>query len=503
MPRTSLLLRGIALAAMLAMVLDLPLAPARPVAPWVALDASASWRTGDSSAWREARALVDSLQGAGADSLVLFGDSVRGGAWPAEPADGRSRVAPLVEAALALGQPVVVVTDGAVEDPERLTRLPQGSRVRAFARPAGPDAALAVLDVPGGALGGDTIDVRVVERGGGRGAPARRLVVRLEGRVVNDVPVAPLDAYEEHEVRVRLGVPARDGTLRVVARLIGDAPDAVPANDSAVAALVVSGASAATFVSTAPDQDARFLLAVLRGTRRGPVQGFWRVAPGQWRTDGTLRPVPEAVVREAVGTAPLVVLHGDTALFGAPRERTRGALVLVSPPPAGEDFYPVGTGDSPLAASLAGVPWDSLPPLDVAPSPERGYVAVRARRGRRFDERAVVRLEESPRRVAIVPAAGFARWRLRGGRSADAFDALWGSVFDWAGAETSDAGSATRPPAVFAELVPQRPTVADGAVGAGQALGRVPHALTAWWLAAIAITALCAEWILRRRRGLR
>lgn len=488
---------------MLAMLLDLPLASARPVAPWVALDVSSSWRIGDSSAWRDARALVDSARDAGADSLLLFGDSLRSGAVPAEPSDRRSRVGPLVEAALALGQPVVVVTDGALEDPERLAQLPSGSEVRVVARPAGPDAALAVLEAPVGALGGDTIDVRVVARAGGVGAPARRLIVRLADRVVSEVPVGPLDAYEEHEVRLRVGVPARDGTVTLVARLAGDALDSVPANDSAVTTVVVSGASAATFVSTAPDQDARFLLAVLRGTRRGPVQAFWRVAPGQWRTDGALRPVPESVVREALAAAPLVVVHGDTALFGPPRERARGALVLVAPPAAGEDFYPVGSGDSPLAAALAGIPWDSLPPLDVAPLPERGYAALRARRGRRFDERAVVRLEETPRRVAIVPAAGFARWRLRGGRSADAFDALWGNVFDWAGREAQADGAAARPPVVFGELVPQRPTVAGGAVGEGVALGRVPRALTAWWLAAIAIAALCADWVLRRRRGLR
>ncbi|MEK0430510.1 MAG: hypothetical protein RL139_314 [Gemmatimonadota bacterium] len=488
---------------MLAMLLDLPIAPARPVAPWVALDVSASWRAADPRAWATARALVDSLRGAGADSVVFFGDSLRGGDAPTEPVDGRTGVAPVVEAALALGQPVVVITDGAIEDPEQLGRLPRGSRVRVIAQPAGPDAALAALEAPGGAVGGDTIEVRLVARGGAVGAPARRLIVRLGDRTVAEVAVGALDAYEEREARLRVGVPARDGTLRLVARLEGDAADAVPANDSAVTTLIVSGAAAATFVSSAPDQDARFLLAVLRGTRRGPVQGFWRVAPGQWRTDGALRPVPENAVREAVAAAPLVVLHGDTALFGPPRQRTRGALVLVAPPPAGEDFYPAGTGDSPLAAVLAGIPWDSLPPLDVAAMPERGTAAVLARRGRRFDERAVVRLEESPRRVATVPAAGFGRWRLRGGRSADAFDALWGSVFDWAGADSAATGEAMRPPAVSTELVPQRPTVADGTVGTGAVVGRVPRALSAWWLAALAIAALCAEWILRRRRGLR
>jgi len=34
-------------------------------------------------------------------------------------------------------------------------------------------------------------------------------------------------------------------------------------------------------------------------------------------------------------------------------------------------------------------------------------------------------------------------------------------------------------------------------------MDRAPRALSAWWLAAIAITALCAEWLLRRKIGLR
>ena len=502
MPRPLLLLRGLALAALLAMVLDLPLAPARPVAPWVAVDASASWQVGDSSAWVSARSVVDSLRAVGADSVLLFGDSLRPGPLPTVPTDARSRVAPVLEAAVALGHPVVVITDGGLEDAEGLERLPLGSAVRVFARPAGPDLAIAGLDAPGGALGGDTIEVRVVVRAGGAGASARRVALAVAGRAADRAEVGALEAYEEHEVRFRVAMPTRDGAVSVEATLDAAAPDAVPANDRAATTVGVSGAAAATFVSSAPDQDARFVLGVLRGTRRGPVQGFWRVAPGQWRVDGSLRPVPESAVRAAVAEAPLVVLHGDTALFGAPRAVTRGALVLLAPPVPGEDFYPVGTGDSPLAAALAGVPWDSLPPLDVAATPDRGYAAVLARRARRYDERAVVRLEESPRRVVTVPAAGFGRWRLRGGRGAEAFDALWGSVFDWAGAEAATP-AAERAPVVDAERVPRRPTVTDGVVGDGVALGHAPRALGAWWLAALAIAALCAEWILRRRRGLR
>ncbi len=498
-------LRALAGTATAALLLNVPLGPSRPVAPWVGLDVSSSWNaTGDQAAWPRALAVVDSLLGAGADSLILFGDSIRGGDAPPIPSDGATRVGALVEAAIAVGRPLVIVTDGALDDAEQIARLPRGSSVRLVARAARPDAAIARFDLPGGALGGDTIVARIVVKAGGAGSASTALRLTLEGRTVVDSAIPELEAFEERELRLTLPLPASDATRRVSVALRSG--DAVAVNDTASATLVVSGAAAATFISSAPDEDARFALSVLRGTRRGPVQGFWRVAPGEWRVDGSLRPVPERVVRDAAAATPLLVLHGDTALFGPPRALSRGALVLFAPPPAAEDYYPSGTGDSPVAAALSGVPWDSLPPLDVAFTREaRGamHAAVLTRRGRRFEERAAVLLEDAARRVVVVPAAGFWRWRLRGERSADAFDAVWGSIFDWVGADPRVGAplAARRDPA--AEWVPRRATVADGAVGEGAALDRAPRALGAWWMASLAIAALCAEWLLRRRIGMR
>ncbi len=509
-----------------ALLLDAPLAPMRPLAHWVGVDASASWSlTG--GGWTAANRTVDSLRSAGADSVLLFGDSVRTGALPTVPADRASRVEALVEAAMATGRPLVIVTDGRIDDPERVTRLPRGSAVIVIPGDSAPDAAIALLDAPGGALGGDTIPVRIVAKAGAAGSGVATLELRLDDRVISSSRLPAMNAYEEREVRITVPVPANDATRLLAARIVAATPDAVTQNDTASAPLVVSGAAAATFISTSPDQDARFALTVLRGTRRGPVQAFWRVARDQWRTDGAMRPVSEAVVRAAAASAPLLVIHGDTAVFGAPRSLGRGATVLMVPPAAGDDYYPAGTGDSPLAAGLAGVPWDSLPPLDVAAMAPRGYPAVIARRARRFDERTVFHLEDGARRSVVVPASGLWRWRLRGGRTADAFDAVWGSVFDWVGDERNQAaraaggaggasaaangsgpassasGVSPSRTALRAEGVPRRPSVASGAVGDGVPMDRAPRALLAWWLAAIAIVALCAEWLLRRKIGLR
>lgn len=507
-------LRAFAGTAMVALLLDAPLGPSRPVAPWVGLDVSASWRAGgDATQWTRALAVVDSLRGAGADSVILFGDSLRADTAPTIPNDAASRVAPLVDAAMAVGRPLVLVTDGQLDDPELVPRLPRGSQVLVVSASARPDAAIALLDAPGGALGGDTVPVRVVAKAGAAGSAATTLEVRLDDRLIASTALPAMDAFEEREVRVTVPVPATDATRLLRAALVSSAApgtatassnaDAVAENDTASAPLVVSGAAAATFISTAPDQDARFALSVLRGTRRGPVQAFWRIAPGKWRTDGSLRPATEAAVRQAAASAPLLVLHADTAIFGAPRALGRGALVLMVPPPAAEDYYPAGTGDSPVSAVLSGVPWDSLPPLDVAAMAPRGAPAVIARRARRFEERTVFHLEDGARRTVIVPASGLWRWRLRGGRASDAFDAVWGSVFDWVGAEPRSGAPLAARVKASAEWVPRRATVTAGAVGDGVPLDRAPRAITAWWLAAAAIIALCAEWLLRRRIGLR
>jgi len=54
-----------------------------------------------------------------------------------------------------------------------------------------------------------------------------------------------------------------------------------------------------------------------------------------------------------------------------------------------------------------------------------------------------------------------------------------------------------------AEWIPRRPAVRSGAVGSAPASDRAPRARTLWWLYALALVALCAEWILRRKVGLR
>jgi hypothetical protein len=114
----------------------------------------------------------------------------------------------------------------------------------------------------------------------------------------------------------------------------------------------------------------------------------------------------------------------------------------------------------------------------------------------------VVALRDGTPRTAIVTAAGFWRWRTRGGRSAQSFDALWGSIFDWVAASSAPRRGEDPSAAVSREIVP-RPVVAAGPVGTAPARDLAPRARDAWWLAALALLAFSAEWILRRRIGWR
>lgn len=501
-PRAVIALRGLAGTLVAALLLDAPLAPARTLAPWVALDASASWTLGDSGAWRDAVASADSVLATGADSLLLLGSGLRAGPPPAQPTDLASRVGPLVEQARALGRPVVLITDGRLEDAERLDELPRGSQVVVPASRPVRDLGIAELEAPGGVVLGDTLDLRVLLRAGEAGASSRTLRVTLGGREVATSAVDSLAAFGERDLRLRVPVPALEGDQPLVALL--DAADAVAANDRAEASIRVAGTASVALASTAPDQDARFALAVLRGTQRGAVRAYWRVAPGQWREGDALRAVPEEVVRRAIEQASLVVLHGDTAYFGPPRSRVRGALVLMAPADGGDEYYATGAGDSPLSAAIGDLPWDALPPLRVGrPVSGPSLPALMTRRARRGEERAVVSLRDGAPRTVIVSAAGLWRWRTRGGRPGDAFDAVWGSIFDWVAAESDAAGPGRERSTIAQELVPRPAGVSSGPVGSGPARDLAPRARSAWWLAALALLALCAEWMMRRRIGWR
>jgi hypothetical protein len=455
--------RIIAIAGLVGLWLDAPIGRSARIRPFAALDVSRSWlRGGDTAAYRTAERDV---AGIGADSVFLVGDSIRTGPPPDVPTDVRTRVRPAVERALAAGRPLILVTDGEVDDPEAVAELPAGSSVIVVPHAKRPDAALATLDAPRAAVAGDTIEVHATVIAGAGGAPAGTVSISVADHPPtpsNTVAVEALAPRVERTVSVRTVVPRGDGPQSVRAEWRGEG-DADQHNDTLTVPIDVSPAAGAVFVSTSPDEDARYALTVLRGALALPTRGYYRVAPGQWRVDGTLAPISESDVRRALAAAPLVVLHGDTSVFGPPMAATRGAVALLVAPVARQtdEWFATGAPPSPIAAALAGVAWDSLPPIDIgAPSASNAstdWQALEVKRGRRFDRRLIVAGGAvGGRRRVVVPVNGLWRWRFRGGASADVFAAFWGGLFDWLAAERRDLRPAVPADALVREGDPIR-----------------------------------------------
>lgn len=447
-------LRLTAVTGLVALILNAALGAARPAPALVALDVSSSWmRDGDSSRFQSAlrRARRDADGG-----LLLFGDSTRAAADDAVASDDASRVRPAVERAMAEGRPLRVYTDGELEDPEALAPLVGGSAVVVMRAGDGADVAIAEVRVARATVGGDTLDVDVVLTASMRGGPPSRLTLSLGDRVVTTVNVDSVGPYGERVVRSRLLVPNVNGSIVIFAAVAAPG-DRTVANDSLAVAVDVMPGAGAVVVSTAPDYDIRDLASVLRGTVLLPTRGFYRVAADRWREEGSLAMVSEEEVRRAAREAPLLVLHGDTAVFGEPRAMARGSVLLVPPPSTpGEEWYATGAPASPMATALSGSPWDSLPPLEVSPLtvPEGvAFEILETRRARRLERRVAAVGWERPKRTVVVPASGFWRWRFRGGAPAAAHSAFWGSVIDWLAAERADRRSASP---------------ADGAIREGQ-----------------------------------
>jgi hypothetical protein len=568
------LLRALAVALIVALLLDAQVGGRVVPQPDVALDASESWTRAGCTNWPSA---LDSARRLGGRGWLRFGESVRD-AGTGEPADRASALRPLADRAAGSGRPVVVITDGEPDDAELVASLPRGSRIVALPCAPRPDVAVSALDVPRALLAGDTITARITLVAGGAGGPAGRVDLRLDDVLLASTPVTAFAPFAERVTDLRgVAVGAdRGAVLRAVYHGDGDAE---ARNDTLALGVDVTHAAAAVFVSTAPDYDAREAVAALRGVSALPTRVYYRVAPGAWRTDGTLARVDEAAVLAAVHSAPLVVLHGDTNVFGAPRSVTRASLLLVAPPAGDEgEWLPAATPPSPIASALAAAPLESLPPLNVAPRVPTGGGSWQGltvhRAGAPDDRRTAIVGWDEPRHIAVIGASGFWRWRFRGGVRADAYAALFGGLFDWLAAGRSDrravvpdavpsrAGAPLRwrrgapadsaaavtlrrrgatarvvtavlhftggatvaespalPPGIYdatmaggmavlavnqsRELVPRRATVRSGIVGGAAALGDPPTARAFGWLYALAILGLCAEWLLRRRAGLR
>lgn len=439
-------LRGAAYLLLLAILLGAPAGRPAPLAPLLVFDASASWyRATDNSMLGTA---LDSLRALAGDSVIVAGDSARvmsvRDAVALGAREQQSRLQPALDLAAALGRAVVVVTDGEIDDATAWQRLSPGSRVITPVRPSAIDLAVATIDAPAIATGGDTIEVQISLVAGSAEIAAGTLELLLDGTSAARVVVQPLEPFAARRMAVRLPLPRGARSIALSAAVA--APNDVEGrNDTLVTTIDVTDRPRAVFVSTAPDLDVRETLRVLRGAVAVPARAYLRVAPNVWREEGTLAPVSAGDVEQRAREAGLLVLHGDTAWAGVAAVR-RGALVLwtsappPAPPRAGQISPPVewflaGAPASPLSAAFELLPFDSLPPLAVGEAIEGGVPLLEARVGRVGARRVIAAAggDGAQRRVRIA-GSGYAGWVQRGGRSADAFSALWGAIFDWTAA---------------------------------------------------------------------
>ncbi|HEX3866342.1 MAG TPA: hypothetical protein VHV78_06290, partial [Gemmatimonadaceae bacterium] len=386
----AMLLRFGAVTLLVALMLDAPAARAKPVASWAALDISASMARGDTTVWHAARAAIRDTH---AESVFVFGDSVRrapaNGAFGV-PSDLSSSIRAVAERALGAGHPVTVVTDGELDDPDAARNLPAGSRVVVLAHPARRDLAISTLDAPRAVVSGDTVETHVGLIAGAGGAHSGTLTMSLGGKVVATAPVESLPPFGERVVVIDAKLEGDAGPT-VLRATIASSGDEEPRNDTLSTAIDLSRAASAVFVSTSPDFDARYALAVLRGALGIPTRGFFRVAPGEWRIDGSLTHVAELEVRQAFHDAPVAIIHGDTAAFGPPRAATPGPLALIVTSGAEGEWYASAAPASPLAPALAGMVWDSLPPVSITGAvPAGSWQGVTARRGRGDERKPIV-----------------------------------------------------------------------------------------------------------------
>lgn len=513
------LLRAVAWGLVAALLLNPAVRRLGAPRPTVLLDASLSMSDplpGGEGRWQAALDSARRFEGA---RLITFGEEPRPYVEGMRPAATASRLLPALREAAARGGPVVVVTDGAIDDAGAVpTDLLRRARVIVVPGPDVRDAGVAGFDLPAALRGGDTARVAVdVAWRAGRPRDTALVELREADRVVAR---ARLSLGEGGVRRVELAFvpapPRGEGEVRrYEARLAGFTDDGEPRDDARASAAVVTRGAAVALLSDSPDWDFRWLVQTLAATSGVPVRAFvkaTRAADG-WRDARSLRPVPEAELRREAARATLLVLHGTAAGMTPFRPLRSGALLEWPVATAAGEWYVAAPElATPVGGALGGMAPESLPPLEAVATVSAdsaawtGLVASQDRRGR---PRPVVQgLARGGRRTVTVAGSGFWRWAGRGGAAAEAYRALVASLADWLLEERA------RPPVQLlalrdslsrgaAEFLPRRAVLAAQPGIAAGGPGEPVPLRHGGWVYMVAIVALVAEWIARRRRGLR
>jgi hypothetical protein len=433
-------LRTVALGSLLVLFLN----PARSTRisggpPTVLLDASLSMRAAGGQ-WSAALDAARATAGA-SGALSRFGASVTS-FDTVSPGDGRSRLAPALAAAQGWGRPVVVVTDGELDDAATIPpALLVGTTVILLPRDTAPGAALLDVRLPDVIQREDSVAMALtIGTWGLETEQTAQLEVLVGERrlLARELALASGPATGRRRVVLpprTLGVG--EHTLRVRVTLPGDAE---PRDDERWRVVRVTDRPAVVVIVDPADWEGRFLVRTLQAVAGTSVRGYARTGETSWIDMRSQEAVSLPVVRRAAHGAGLLVLRGGNrgivaARRGGPVWRWPGGSDPRTELFAGDWYVSRDVPASPLAGRLAGVVWDSLPPLSgVVPlAPSGGeWVALTARRGRRGAERAVlVGTDTAGQRELTTAGAGVWRWAFRGGAAAEAYRALVAAGVDW------------------------------------------------------------------------
>jgi hypothetical protein len=435
-----------------------------PLEPLVLVDASLSMEA-SGGRWIEAR---DSAMRWG--ERRYFGDERPGGDSGATR--GRSLLAPALLAASASDRPLIVVTDGEIEDqreipPDLLAR----STIRVFPRTVQPDLAITRVAGPARITAGDSISLEIqVERVGGASVDSVPMEVfsgtkRLARRTVK------LGGEGGGQTRLALSssdLGAGDQLLRVTLPQGGGSEQRT---DTRLHLVRVTETPGVVFLASPADWDSRFLYRTLREVAQLPVRGYVRLEANRWRTMGDLRPVSVDVVRRAARRADLLILKGDVGGY-ADGSEARGILRWPSgengESQVGGDWYLSPSDASPVAGAFLGQPVDSFPPATTLTpiQPAAGeWVALYAQLGRRGTQRPAITGRQDGRiRRVTVAVEGLWRWPFRGGSSEQSYRSWVAGTASWLLGSTDPSEGVTRP---LQAVVPNgRPVVFEW-LGAG------------------------------------
>ena len=427
-----LVCRGIAWTALGLLLINLscPVSGA-PLRPLVLLDASLSMGAAGGR-WAEAK---DSAARWG--EIRYFGDERP--VSDSAPTRGRSLLAPALLGASASERPLIVATDGEIEDarevpPDLLAR----SAVRLFSRAPPADIALTRVTGPDRVSSGDSIPLEV-EVLPTAPSPSDSVAVEVWSGT-NRLALRTLRLRGEAGGRARIAVPSAglasgDHLLRVTLPRTGD-PE--PRTDTRLHFVTVAATPGVVFLASPADWDSRFLYRTLREVGQLPIRGYVRLDGERWRSMTDLRPVPADLVRRVARRADLLSLKGGVASF-AEGATARGIWSW----PSGEsgqtqvpgDWYLSESDASPVAGAFLGQPVDSFPPSILLTPMQTGagdWVALYAQLGRRGPQRPAVfgRQEGRVRRVTVA-VDGLWRWPFRGGSSEQSYRSWVAATASW------------------------------------------------------------------------